>query len=212
MSAETLANPAVRAGLHQKLRRRNRFVGVLRILVPLAGLMLLGFLIAQIVIANMARDYGISGIRFERDRLLIDNPRYEGVTEGGIRYKVVAKTASALISKADSIELGEATLDIQRPDGVSFTATAAHALYNLVGQTIEVPDVVDVIDSRRTTARLHNVFTDWGAQTVNARSGAEITFADGTKLTAQSLVMYGSQNRWDMTGVTVETLGTKDEL
>jgi hypothetical protein len=211
MSAETLADPAVRAGLHRRLGRRNRIIGVLRVLVPLAGLLLLAFLVAQIVIANIAKEYGVTGIRFERDRLLIDDPRYEGVTEGGTRYKVVARTASAQMANANVIELGDATLYIERPDGVSFTATAAHAFYDLVGQTVEVPDLAEVVDSRQTTARLQNTFVDWRVQTITARSGAVISFADGTKLTANSLVMYGDENRWDMTGVVLDTPGQQEE-
>ncbi len=210
MHDQTLANPAYRAGLHQRLGRRNRFVGLLRFLVPLAGIVLLGFLVVQIVIANLARDYGVSGIHLDRDRLVIDTPRYQGVTESGLRYSVVAETAIAEVSRADIIELGSATLEITRPDGVSFTATARNARYDLVGGIVEVPGVAEVIDSRQTHAILHNAHADWGAQVITARDGAEITFADGTQLTADSLVMYGADSRWDLEGVTLVTPGSED--
>lgn len=205
MTAECLANPAVRAGLHRRLMRRNRIVGVLRLVVPLIGIVVLGFLIAQIVIANAIEDFGVTGIHIERDRLLIDTPEYEGVTENGTRYRVVAETASALLSRADVIELGNATLALTRPDGVSFTATADRAFYDLISQTVDVPLSADVVDSRETEARLYNAFVDWADQTIRARDGADITFADGTNLTADTLIMYGADNRWDMTGVTLRT-------
>ena len=66
MHAQTLANPAVRAGLYKRLLRRNRVVGVLRVLVPVLGVAVLSLLVIQIVIANAARDFGVSGIRIER--------------------------------------------------------------------------------------------------------------------------------------------------
>ena len=212
MHAETLASPDVRASLYRKLARRNRIVGVLRMLVPLLGVAVLGVLVAQILIAHAAKEFGVTGIRIERDRLLIDTPRYEGVTEAGVRYKVVADMASALISEADIIELHNATLDLVRPDGVSYVATAERALYNLVAQTVEVPDVAIVIDSRKTHSVLKNTFVDWSDQTINARGGADVTFADGTRLIAGTLIMYSQDNRWDMTGVTLITEGSETEL
>lgn len=210
MAGAGLADPAVRAAVFLRLTRRNRGVDVLRIVVPLIGALLLGGLIAGIVIGNLAREYGVSGVRFERDRLLIETPRYEGVTENGTRYKVVAETASALISRAEVIDLGQARLEITRPDGVSFTATAGHALYDILKQTVEVPDFADVVDSRNTVSRLHDAHVDWAAQTITARGGAEVDFADGTQLRARTLVMYGKDNRWDMTGVTLITSGPKE--
>jgi len=207
VTAESLANPDVRAGLYRKLKRRNRLVDVLRVLVPLAGAALLGFLVAQIIIANLAKDFGITGIRLERDRLLIETPQYEGVMENGTRYKLVADTASALLSRSDVIELGNATLDLLRSDGVAITVTTERAFYDIVSQTVEIPEVAHVVDSRRTRARLYDTHVDWAAQTVNARTGAEVVFADGTELTAATLMLYSAENRWDMTGVTLVTMG-----
>jgi lipopolysaccharide export system protein LptC len=209
MHDQTLANPAFRAGLYQRLGRRNRLVGLLRFLVPLAGVLIFAFLVVQIVIANMARDYGVSGIHLDRNRLVIDTPRYQGVTEAGLRYSVVAETASAEVSNANIIELGTATLEVTRPDGVSFTARAKSARYDLIGGTVVVPGVAEVVDSRKTHAILHNAHADWGAQIITARDGADITFADGTRLLAKSLVMYGADNRWDMQGVILETPGSE---
>ena len=212
MHAETLANPAVRAGLYKRLMRRNRVVGVLRVLVPVLGAAVLGMLVIQIVIANTVQDFGVSGIRIERDRLLIETPRYEGVTESGMRYKVVAETASALIAEADIIELGNAKLDLVRPDGSSLAATAKTALYNLVAQTVEVEDVAYVQDSRDTRGTLYNTFVDWAVQTIDARDGADITFADGTSLVAGGLKFFMKDNRWDMSDVTLVTEGSEDTL
>lgn len=212
MHAETLANPAVRAGLYKRLMRRNRVVGVLRVLVPVLGAAVLGMLVIQIVIANMVQDFGVSGIRIERDRLLIETPRYEGVTESGMRYKVVAETASALIAQSDIIELGNAKLDLVRPDGSSLAATAQTALYNLAIQTVEVEDVAYIEDSRNTTGMLYNTFVDWTAQTIDARDGADITFNDGTSLVAGELKFFMEDNRWDMSDVTLVTEGSEETL
>jgi lipopolysaccharide export system protein LptC len=211
MSAQTLVDPAVRAGIYKRQVRRNRIVGALRIVVPLIGLVLLGFLLVEIYIAKMADDFGVSGIRLDKDRLLIETPRYEGVMQNGTLYEIIAKTASALIAEPDIIELNDANLRVVRPDGVFFNVMAAHAFYDLVNQTVEVPDFADVVDSRKIKARLHNAFADWSKRIVTARSGAEITFADGTELLAQTLVMYNDDNRWDMTGVVLETHGVKEE-
>lgn len=205
MHARSLADPDVRASLYQRLVWRNRVIDGLRVLVPLVGAALLGFLMVQIYFGNLAREFGVTGIRLERDRLIIDTPHYEGMTEAGAHYKVVAVTASALVSQADVIELGDVTLELDRPDGVSFTATADRALYDIIRQTVEVPGGADVIDSRRTRSLLQNTFVDWSDQTITARDGADVTFADGTRLLADTLLMYGDTGKWDMTGVTLVT-------
>ena len=205
MTAQTLTDPARRRQLHKSLLRRNRFIDLLRLLVPALGVIILVGLLVQIYIAKVRQDFGVSNIRLEQDRLLIDTPRYEGVTENGTSYSVVAKTASTQLTQSDIIRLDTVTLDVTRPDGVSFSARAEMAYYDLLGQTVEVPGEAMVVDSRNTHALLRNSFVDWGAQTVDARGGADITFTDGTTLLAQTLIMYGDDGRWDMTGVTLET-------
>ena len=129
-----------------------------------------------------------------------------------MRYKVVAETASALITKSDIIELGNAKLDLVRPDGSSLAATAQTALYDLAAQTVEVEDVAYVEDSRDTTGVLYNTYIDWAAQTIDARDGADITFADGTTLEARGLKLFMEDNRWDMSDVTLITEGSEEVL
>lgn len=204
-AAASLAEPGHRARIYAALAGRNRWIAVLRVLVPAFGIGLLGLLLAQIVIANLANGFHASGVRLEHDRLVIDAPRYEGITQNGTSYTVAARAATALISRTDVIELSDAVLDVVRADGLTMHATASRAVYDMVHQTVEVPGQMHVVDSRKTDAVLTGSLIDWSTQILTTSGGANVVFADGTALTAQSLVFYGADDRWDMAGTRLLT-------
>src|SRR5690606_2894227 len=108
---------ARRALVFRHLRRRNLTVSALRVIVPSAGTVLLFVLVAQIVVANLARGVSVEGIRIDRESLVVDAPSYRGTTEDGIDYAISARSASAPVSAAERLELAGIVVDISRPDG-----------------------------------------------------------------------------------------------
>lgn len=186
-----------RAALHDRLERRNRVVGMLRLVVPAAGAVVLGALLLQIVIANIGETLGVDGVSIERDRLVIATPEYSGVMANGTRYTVTAESASAAAGNTDVMDLTDATLHLVRQDGYEMTARAADADFSLGGQTVDVPGLMHVTDSRGMRARLRDTHVDWTRQTLVARESVWARFDDGSVLTADHLVYDAGQQTWD---------------
>ena len=63
-----------RADILGNLLLRNRVVDGLRIVVPAIGILAFAALVAQIYIANMARQYGVSGVRIDRGTIVVEAP------------------------------------------------------------------------------------------------------------------------------------------
>ncbi len=174
--------------LYNRLTWRNRFIALLRILVPIFGLIIFAFLLFNIIIANIGDDLKISGIRVERDLIVIEAPQYSGIMGSGVSYNITAKAATTAIGDGDSYDLSDAKFDMLRPDGLSVIATAKQADYNLIKQVVIVEDEMIINDSRGIKSRLHDVIIDWDTQTLDARDDVEIVFSDGSILKSKTLV------------------------
>ncbi|MEO7223173.1 MAG: hypothetical protein ABIY37_11930, partial [Devosia sp.] len=74
-----------RADTLGRILTRNRVVDALRVVVPLLGLAAFLVLAGQIYIANLARQYGISGIRIDRGAVVVEAPKYSGTGGDGSR-------------------------------------------------------------------------------------------------------------------------------
>jgi lipopolysaccharide export system protein LptC len=190
-----------RARLFSRLQRRNRIIGFLRFGVPGAGIALAGVLVFQIVLANLAENFGVDGIRLERDQLVFDAPRYAGVMADGTVYEVVAEAARASVTNTDIINLDVATIVTEQPDGYSMTADAKNAQMNLVDQQVFVPGLMLTSDSNRVKGQLNDSIIDWPTQVLTARGPVRFDFEDGAAIEAQSLVYKANRKVWDFRDV-----------
>ena len=186
-----------RERIYRAFDRRNRLIGWLRIGVPMLGVLVLGSLLVQIVIANMARDMGISGIRIARDALVIDSPEYSGVMANGTQYSIVADAASTALGGQEEIALDNAKLDLVRTDGYRLQARAKAAQFSLADQIVQVDDVMIVTDNHDMEAKLLNSTIDWTAQTLVAKDNVNVVFGDGSILTGSSLRYDAGAQTWD---------------
>lgn len=189
-----------------RLNRRNNFVAVLRIGVPGIGLLVAVFLIFQIVISNLANDFGISGLRVEQDQVVIDEPRYGGVTADGTKYNIVAQVARIDIIARDIINLQNATITIVQPDGYQMIAETEVAQLNLAEQFIFAPGLMVTQDSDQVAGQFNDSIIDWKAQTLVSKGAVKVEFKDGAIINAQSLVYDAPKRSWDF-GPTIYNLG-----
>jgi hypothetical protein len=206
MTAAEFSNGHNRDRIYRGLLQRNRVVGWLRIGVPLIGLAIFAVLAVQIVIANLAKDYGAAGIRLERDSVIIDKPTYSGVMANGTRYEVVADAAEKQIAGPDVLDLQNVRLNLVRNDGYRLVATAEHAFYDLLGATITIPGLMVVDDSDQTHALLRDNLVDWNAQTLVSKGDVDVHYPDGTVIEAVGLNFDGATSTW-VFGPTVLTSG-----
>ncbi len=190
-----------RAQTYRGFARHNRLISWLRIGVPLFGALVLAALMIEIVIANIARDFGISGVRIARDELVIDTPEYSGVMANGTLYTVVAEAASTTIGDGDLLNLTDPLIDLTRTDGYRMRAGAKSARFSIDRQTVEVDDVLNVSDSQDMQAKLLNAIIDWRTQTLVAKDNVHVVFADGSILTGSSLRYDAGAQTWDFDNV-----------
>lgn len=190
-----------RARLYARLNRRNRVVALLRFAVPGAGIALAGFLIFQIILSNLADNFGLGGIRVDRDQLVLDTPSYSGIMSDGTTYEVVAKAARASIDATDVINLDIATIVTEQTDGYTMTANADFARLFLTDQQVIVEGLMVTRDSNGVDGRLNDSVIDWPTQKLTTNGEVRFDFEDGAAIEAQSLVYNAKRKVWDFRGV-----------
>lgn len=199
---------APKGSIYAALERRNRLIGLLRICVPILGVLVLMVLLGQIIVANIASQFLPEGVRVANDRLVIDAPSYSGMMQDGTRYSIVSREATAAISAADLIDLTGAHIELERPSGQVVIGDSSTAQFSFSTQRVAVPRVMDVINSDGAKAQLHNTVFDWSAQTMHTADGVEVVFSDGTILKGATLDYDAVTETWDFTGVTLTVPGS----
>ncbi len=199
------------APIFNSLKRRNFFIGFLRIIIPLLGLLLLGFLSLKIFLDNLGTDFDMSGIRIKSDKVIIDNPQYSGIMGNGTQYSINSKVATTPIAGSDEIDIFENELNLLRPDNYQMRALSKSAIFNMVAQTIDIKGLLQTSDSNNMFADLYNSKIDWVAQTLTTKDKAIIEFEDGTILTSETLVYDAQKETWDFTKVRLVIPITEEE-
>ncbi len=206
MNSAQLSTP-----IFNSLKRRNFFIKFLRIIIPLIGLLLLGFLSIKIFLDNLGTDFDMSGIRIKSDKVIIDNPQYSGVMGNGTQYSINSKTATTPIAGSDEIDIFENELNLLRPDNYQMRAISKNAIFNMVAQTVDIKGLLQTSDSNNMFADLYNSKIDWVAQTLITKDKAIIEFEDGTILTSETLVYDAQKEIWDFTKVRLVIPITEEE-
>jgi hypothetical protein len=203
--------PANRAAVYQALRRRNRIVLLLRVLVPLAGAVLLGLLGVQLIITNLSKDFSIGRVSIERNRLSVDAPSYAGQLADGSFYRVGADRAEASLADASLIDLTAAGVSLTRPNGVELRASAPVAQLDTDEQAVDVPGLTSVSDSTGGTGTLSGLHLDFSGQTFTASGPVHFAFGTGETLTAANMRYDAAAHRWQFARVTLTLTGTSGE-
>ncbi len=188
-----------RSAILDGLVGRNRVVAILRVAVPVLGIVAFSALIGQIWLAGIARQYGVSGMRIDRGNLVVETPQYTGIGADGSRYVVNALEARFPLDQTNIIDMKTATLDYIKTDG-AFHATGDSAVMDTVRQYVTVPGIVHVSSDDGVHGTLTDVDADLRANTVTSKSAVDITFKDGTNLKAGNMVFEGDKAFWTFTG------------
>ena len=196
-----------RAAILDRLIARNRVVAVLRIAVPAAGVAVFLVLMAQIWLANLARQYGVSGISIDRGQLVVETPQYSEIGEDGSRYLVSAREARADLTNPDSITMVDPHLLFDRPGKPAFRAVAASAHVETTRHFVRLPGVVQLSSDDGLSGSLHDVTADLHAQLTDAKGPVRIIFPDGTQLSARNLHFDGKIAQWTFDDASLTVAG-----
>jgi lipopolysaccharide export system protein LptC len=192
-----------RNAILDRLASRNRIVSVLRIVVPAAGAAALLVLVTQIYVANMMRQYGISGIRIDRGALVVDAPQYSAVGKDGSRYNATARDAHAAIGDPKMITMDDVSLELARPVGNTLHLRAETAVADTARNVVTVPGTATLRDDKGMHGTLSRLRADLDAGTAVGEGPVDLTFAGGAHLTAAGMHYDGPAQLWSFERVTL---------
>lgn len=202
------ASQATRARLFAGLQRRNRLVGLLRLLLPLTGGLLLAVLLVQIVLDNLGDAFGFSSIRIDRDNLVVDTPHVTSTNADGTRYAVAARTARIGITDAEQVTMSDAQFSMQPLKGASLTASAPEAELAIAAQVVTVATVLDIESSDGMAGTMQDVVADMLNWQLTASGPVDISLSDGSRLKADAMHYDGRAGTWHFERVTLTLTGT----
>ena len=188
-----------RAAILGRLRLRNGTVSLLRLVVPAVGIAAFLALAGQIYLANLMRQYGVSGIRIDRGNVVVEAPRYSGTGTDGARYLVTAREARTPIDRSNIIEMNDATLELLQPEGQSYFAGTAGATMDTASNTVIAPGTVVVTGSDGLEGTLTDLAVDNDNELVTSNGAVDLLLPDGTTIVAESMVRDGKVQTYTFT-------------
>lgn len=192
-----------RRDLYRRLAARNRRVARLRVLVPVAGVIILATLIGQIYLSSLSSRFGISQVKLSPDSIIIDKPDYAGILGDGSHYRVTSQSARAPANRSDLIDLVQATLSIDRASGTRMDARAPFAQLDTSNQLVIIDGIASALESTGTLSKFYRSVFDWSAQTLTSQGPVAIDYADGATLVADTMLYDSKTAVWTFTNVTV---------
>jgi lipopolysaccharide export system protein LptC len=187
-----------------RLVTRNRIVTLLRVVVPALGVVALLVLLGQIWLSNLARQYGVSGIRIDRGNLVVETPQYSEIGSDGTQYFVAARDARTPLNSPGEIEMADPKFTYVRPGRSPFHATALTGSVNTETHLVRAPGRVTVTTDEGLVGTMYELNADMRAQVTTAKGPVDITMPDGSHLTADDLHYQGSTNVWTFHNATLE--------
>ena len=199
---------ATRSRIYSQLEQRNRLVTILRIGLPVMGLLVLGGLVLQIVLATLLDQFGISNLRIDRDNLVVETPSYSSMTADGTMYSVASDDARAALGDTDMLHLTGAKLTVTKPNGSWMKADAETADMRLSEQSVYVAGGMGIADSRGTEGIIHGVHANLVSGSMVSDGRANIRYHNGTTLDAETMAYDGKRQLWQFNRVTLVVPGT----
>jgi hypothetical protein len=184
-----------RLATYRGLVFRNRLINVLRIALPVLGLIAFGYFAIHILLASL-NGFTIGKIHFSGATVIVDTPSYSGVMQDGNLYKVSAEAADSAVTNLEVINLKNAELTLKKPSGSALTATAAAGAFDTEDQVLSVPGSAVVHNSAGDTGTLNDVVFNLPDQTLKALGPISIIMADGTKIEAAGLDYDAKTSVW----------------
>lgn len=206
-----MSDTTARSKTFQRLARRNRFVSLLRILVPVLGVAVFAALCLQLVLASIGGRFEVGKITVTPEAIVVDAPEYVGVLPDGSRYRVSSEGARSSNDRRDYVDLIKARLVMDRADGVQFIATTNDAELDTARELTRAHGLTEVSDSTGTTGTITNSTFDWRSQVLTSEGRVEIDYADGTTIRAEGLVYNAETAQWIFTRSVVTVPSTPGE-
>ncbi len=158
--------PVLQRQLNFRTVRRSRFVGLMKVMLPILGVALFGLVLAWPQIVRRADGFRISFAKVDEQdgSLTMDKARYRGTDAKGQPFLVTADSATQILGDAKQIILDQVNADITLNGGTWASLQSRTGLY-------------DQTNARLTLEGNVNLFTDQGYE-MHGQS-AEINLKEG---------------------------------
>jgi lipopolysaccharide export system protein LptC len=200
-----------RTRIFDGLQQRNRLVSILRIGLPLLGVLVLIGLVAQIVIASLLDQFGISNVSIDRGNLVVDTPSYSGMSANGTMYTISAAGARAALGSIDVVALDGAVLTMANEGGSSVTAKAAEAMLQTTDQLVSVDGITEVSLSNGSAGTVKGLRADMSREIMVSDGAANFRFNTGATLKAEFMSYDAKKQIWVFHGATLDLPATPGE-
>lgn len=183
-----------RAGVFDGLMRRNRIVSLLRIAVPVLGVVIVAAVCVGIFLNGLLNQFGISRIHIDRNNLVVDTPQLSSTLADGTAISLAASNAKLAPNDSDKVRLSDARFEATLRDGQSFTALAGTADLTVSTQTIHVPGRTEITTGDGATGYADQLIVDALGFAARADGPVALTFPSGNRLEAADM-LYDHQTR-----------------
>lgn len=173
---------ARRAEGHRRARRHSWRVRVLRAALPIIGVLITGYYLAQLlhsagIVSTMP---AISVPRITAEDLTMHNPQYTGETETGGTYRVKARTARQDLNQKNEVQLTGIEGDLLEGDGTRTDLQAARGLYNTSSGVLELQDSISVLSTNGLSAKLKTATVHSREGLITSKTPVSVSFPAGT--------------------------------
>lgn len=172
-----------------RARRHSRRVRLLKVGLPVAAVVMMAafFLRSWVVLPDgVTIDLGSTAI--EDGRLVMADPRLEGLTGDSRAYRMTATRAIQNIGAADQIDLEGIDATVPFDSGNWMTIRTDAGRFDREGNTLEIDTDITVETDNGIRALLRSAQVDIGAGTLDTSEPVEISM-DGGRIQADSLAV-----------------------
>lgn len=207
-----LATPAdSRERLYQGLNRRNRIVGILRWLVPAAGVVLLAVMVGLIALDAITQRFGFANIRIDRDNLVVETPEFTSTDADGTLYALTARAAKVSATNTELVDIEDATLTMTPRNGPKVTAQWAAARLQTSDLLLDVPGTANLTSTDGLAGTLDGVFADLMNWKMTASGKVDIKWPDGSTIVSDGMSYDRKSGTYTFKDVTVTLTETPGE-
>lgn len=196
--------------LYRRFARRNRLVAVLRVAVPVVGVLLLCVPLVRLGLSMVAETVSVGGVRLERDTLVIDAPRFTGTTGAGEVYAMTARTAQTRVGDLDTADLADLEVTLTGEGGYRAEARFSSAQWVMSAERLSSNEDVFVSDTTGADGVLAGVEVDWPAQIVTSEGPIAFSFSAGGQLRARTMRHDIANATWQFSNVSLLMTPTPD--
>lgn len=190
----TSARPAaidVRAKAFRQARRHTILVKVLRVMLPVAAVLSLGgFVIGRPVTISVGPgQLTVQLPVFDGKKLVMENPRYEGTTNDGARFSVIAKTGHQDESVSTTVILKTIEGHLVQLSGLKYTLVSDVGIYDTKKELLTLTGNIRLTTSDGMTAYLKSASIDMKTHVIKSSEPVRAESVHGHTIEASALVV-----------------------